>query len=83
MSLPVAQLGEDLLHLSEDVAEHGGLLESHPIWTQAEAEPPGTVERVLLVPSESVVGESILLLIVVIIIMSHSVKEGVPKKQIP
>lgn len=77
-SVPCAQLGEDLLHLSEDVSERWRLLDPHPVRTKAEAEPQGTVEGVLSAPR--IVEEPVLLIIVVIVvfIVGHCIEEGVP-----
>lgn len=77
-SIPAAQLGEDLLHVPEDLAKHWRLLHPHPIGANAEAKPQGAVKRVLLFPAELITGESILLIVVFIFIMSHCIEEGVP-----
>ena len=77
LPVPAAQLGEYLLHLPEDLAEHGGLLDPHPVGAHAEAKPQGTVEGVLLVPSEAII-VSIFFIIIIVVVMSHSIEEGVP-----
>lgn len=78
-SFPATQLGENLLHLPQDVSKRWSLPDPHSIRTKAETKPPGAVEGVLLVPAESIVVESIFIIIVVIIIiMSHGTEEGVP-----
>lgn len=81
MSLPAAQLREDLLHFPQNVSKHGRLLKPRPIWPKAEAKPPSTIKGVLLVPSEAIIVESIFLIVVVFIIMSHCIKERVPKEK--
>lgn len=79
LSIPAPQLGKYLLHLPEDVTKHWRLLDPHPVWTEAEAKPPGAVKRVLLVPPVPIIVEAILLLIIILIlIMGHSIEEGVP-----
>lgn len=75
-SFPSAQLGENLLHLSEDVSERWRFLDPHPVRTKAEAEPQGTVEGILSVPR--IVEKPILLLIVFVFIVGHCIEEGVP-----
>lgn len=77
LSFPAAQLGENLLHLSEDVSERWGLLDPHPIGSKAEAEPPGTVERVLSIPVEAIVEKSIFLIIIVVVIVGHRIEKRV------
>lgn len=76
---PAAQLGENLLHLSEDVSERWGLLDPHPVGSKAETEPPGTVEGVLSIPVEAIVEKSIfLIIVVVVVIVGHRIEKGVP-----
>lgn len=75
--LPAAQLGENLLHLPEDVTKHRRLLEPHPVRTKAEPKPQGIVRGVLLVSSEAIAAETIFIL--VIFIVCHGIEEGVPK----
>lgn len=76
LSVEAAQLGEHLLHLPEDLAEHWRLLEPHPIGTKAEDKPHGAVKGVVLTPPEAIVKETIF-----VIIMGHSIEEGVPDIQ--
>lgn len=75
----VAKLGENLLHLSEDLAKRVRLLKPHPIRADAQTEPPGAIEWVRLVSVEPIKVETILFVVVVIIIfVGQSVKKGVP-----
>lgn len=80
LSVQATQLREDLLHLSEDFAEHLWLIHPHTIGAKAEPKPPGIVKRVLLSSPEIIMVEStiFIILFVIIIVMGHAIKEGVP-----
>lgn len=73
----VAKLGENVLHLSEDLAKFWRPVEPHCIRADAETEPPGIVRFASLVPVEPV--EETVLFVSIVIVMGHSLKKGVPK----
>lgn len=81
MSLPTTQLGEYLLHLPEDVAKHRGVLNPHPVRAKTEAKPPGAVKWVLLLPTEPIIVESIFIIFIFIVVMSHGIEERVPDRR--
>lgn len=73
----VAKLGENVLHLSEDLAKFWKPVEPHCIRAEAETEPPSVVRWAPLVPVEPV--EETVLFISIVIVMGHSLKKGVPE----
>lgn len=74
----MAHLRKYLLHLPEYVAKHRRLLDPHPIWPKAEAEPPGTVKGVLWVTPETIIAETVLFILIVVVIVRHGIKKRVP-----
>lgn len=74
----VAKLGENVLHLSEDLAKFWKPVEPHCIRADAETKTPNIVRGAPLVPVEPV-EETVLFISIVVIVTGHSLKKGVPE----
>lgn len=74
----VAKLGENVLHLSEDLAKFWRPVEPHCIGAEAETKPQSIVRWAPVVPLEPI-KETVLFISIVVIVMGHSLKKWVPE----
>ena len=80
--LEPTQVREDFLHPSEDVTKKRRLIDSHTIGSKTETEPQRVIKGFTLVSAVTILGESILLvgivIIIIIIIVGHAIEKWVP-----